>query len=155
MLEMWQTLLLKSALSADKLPVPDTWQVAKGKRDGKPMIVRAHAGYRPFKGVIGYEDQLGIAAPLHTPDAAGLPTPFESGELDALENDLCKIFEADMASLLVAVITCNGMREFILYTKDPALAREQFEELKFRSFSHKIHMRLQPDKDWRLYTELF
>jgi len=66
----------KEPLCPDNLPIDDNWHVATGQRDGKPMFVRSHTGYREFKGVTGYEHQIGIAVPLRDPmrmDCRSLP----------------------------------------------------------------------------------
>jgi len=150
---MWNP-FLKKPLSADKLPVADRWQVARGQRAGKPMILRTHEGYRDFRGVSGFDHQVGIAIPLHNTDADGLPTADESRELDAVENAICNLFEPQNESLFVATVTCDGLREFILYTRNPDAVRRKFKALENRMPAHKVFLKIQPDKDWQVYAQL-
>jgi Family of unknown function (DUF695) len=150
---MWPT-FLKKPLDPKKLPVADKWQVSKGERAGKPMILRAHAGYRDFCGVTGYDHQVDIAVPLHGADAHGLPRADENEELNAIEDTICKLLEPQNESLFVATITCGGIREFVLYTSNPDAVKRKFKLLQDLTFSHRIHLRIQPDKDWNVYAKL-
>jgi hypothetical protein len=144
----------KKPLDPNELPVPDKWQVAKGEREGKPMFLRTHAGYRDFRGVSGFEHQVGIAVPLHDADQQGLPKSGESEELNTIENEICTLLEPQNESLFVAAITCAGIREFVLYTSDPDAVKRKFKLLQDRTTSHKVHLKIQPDKDWQVYAQL-
>lgn len=69
----------KKPLRPDKLPLPDRWTLLKGQRDGKPMFVRAHAGYQEFHGVAGFDHQVGIAVPFATLIPRGCPWESRRG----------------------------------------------------------------------------
>lgn len=146
----------KEPLSAEKLPIPDTWAVLKGHDpNGKPMIVRAHTGYEKYRGVTGYAHQVAIAVPVLDTDSEGFPTGAETEELTRIENDICQVFEPEGESIFVASTTIPGLREYILYTRDPDAAKIRFEnDLLARVFTHKAHVKIQPDKDWKLYSKL-
>lgn len=147
----------KEPLSAQKLPIPDTWAAFKGHDpQGKPMIVRAHAGYNKFKGVAGYTHHVSIAVPLIDSDREGFPTEGETEALTRIENDICEVFEPDLESLFVASVTVPGIREYVLYTKNPDAAQHKFDnDLLARVFTHRTHIKIQPDKDWNIYNKLF
>ncbi len=144
----------KKPLSPDKLPLPDRWTLLKGQRDGKPMLVRTHVGYLEFLGVTGFEHQVGIAVPMRHVDDSGLPTAIEAQDLNAIEDAICSVFEPEYESLFVATITTGGVREFLLYTRNPEEMKRKFKLLGDRIATHKIHLRVQPDKDWQIYSNL-
>ncbi len=54
----------------------------------------------------------------------------------------------------MATITCGGIREFVLYTGNPDAVKRKFKLLQDRTFSHRIHLKIQPDKDWHVYAKL-
>ena len=118
------------------------------------MFVRTNTAYRNFRGVIGYEHQVGIAVRLICPEPSGLPSSTECRDLDAIEDAICDLLEAGAESLFVAVITTSGMREFVLYTRSPEQVKQKFEELRSRVKSHEIQLMIQPDKDWKVYARL-
>ena len=141
----------KEPLSPENLPVEDNWHVTTGQRDGKPMFVRSHTGYREFKGVTGYEHQIAIAVPLRDPDANGLPKSAENEELNSIEDAICPLLEAANESLFVAAVTTGGMREFIFYSKSPDQVQAKFQQLRSRITDHKLQLKIQPDKEWVVY----
>ena len=147
----------KEPLSPAKLPIPDTWSAFKGHDPyGKPMIVRAHAGYNKFKGVTGYTHHVSIAVPLVDTNRQGDPSASEIETLTRIENDICEVFEPDRESIFVATVTITGVREFVLYTKNPEAVQQKFDnDLLARVFTHRTHLKIQPDKDWQIYNKLF
>jgi hypothetical protein len=144
----------KKPLNPEKLPVADRWQIARAERAGKPMILRTHAGYRDFRGVAGFDHQVGIAVPLHDVDTQGLPKTRESEELNVIEEVICSLLEPQNESLFVATLTCGGIREFVLYTANPDAVKQKFKLLQDRTSTHHVHLKIQPDKDWNVYAQL-
>ncbi len=146
----------KAPLNPEKLPVPDACATSKGHDPiGKPMVVRANTSYGKFKGVTGYSHYVAIAVPLVDTGRDGVPNPGEAEELSRIENDICEIFEPRRGSLFVATTTIPGIREFILYTNNPDSVQRKFDnDLMARVFSHRVHIKIQPDKDWSLYHKL-
>jgi hypothetical protein len=146
----------KEPLSPEKLPVPATWTQFKGNDPlGKPMLVRANTGYGKFKGVTGYGHHVAISVPMVDTTRDGFPNPGEAEELKRIETDICEVFESNRESLFVATTTIPGIREFILYTRNPDAVQRKFDDdLLARVFTHRIHIKIQPDKNWQLYSKL-
>jgi Family of unknown function (DUF695) len=144
----------KKASTSDKLPINGPWAISQGEHNGRVMIVRSNTGYQGFGSVPGYEHQVGIAVPLNAPDATGLPSSGENAELQTIEDAICPALEEQAESVLVAVITTSGMREFVFYTRAPREVQQRFGKLRDRVTSHKIQLMIQPDKDWAVYARL-
>ena len=118
------------------------------------MIVRTNTGYRDYGSVPGYEYQVGIAVPLGEVEATGLPRPAEDAVLGEMEDIICSSLEEHAESLLMAVITTPGMREFVFYTREPHRVEQHVIELRKRITSHEIQLIVQLDKTWRIYSQL-
>ena len=118
------------------------------------MIVRSNTGYRKFGRVPGYEHQVGISVLFHAPETTGLPSAEENAALTAIEDVICPALEEEAASLLVAVITTSGMREFVFYTRAPQEVRQRFEQFRNRIAGHQIQLMVQSDKKWAVYAQL-
>ncbi len=114
------------------------------------MIIRRNNGYSESGKVPGYEHQVGIAVPLRSPEPTGLPSPEENIKLDAI----CNSLQEQAASLLVAIITTSGMREFVFYTRAPEQLQLRFEELRGQITSHEIQLMIHIDKTWEIYHQL-
>jgi len=144
----------KNTSSPDQLPIDGPWSVGEGENDGKVMIVRANTGYREFGSLPGYEHQAGIAIPFRAPEPTGLPSWEENAQLDEVENAIRHSMQEQAESLLVAIITTGGMREFVLYTRAPEQLQKRFEQLRDRIASHEMQLMIQPDKNWEIYSQL-
>jgi hypothetical protein len=144
----------KKTLSPDRLPVDGPWSIGEGQNNGQIMIVRSNTGYREFGNVPGYDHQVGIAVPLKKAETTGLPSPAEDALLGEVEDVICNSLEEHAESLLVAVISTGGMREFVFYTREPQRVQQRFEQLRTRITSHEIQLAIQPDRTWRIYAQL-
>ena len=146
----------KEPLNPEKLPVTDAWTQKAGHDPiGKRMLVRANSGYAKFKGVTGYAHHVSLAVPMVDTTRDGFPNPGETEQLNRIENDICEIFERKRESLFVATTTIPGVREYILYTCKPDSVQQKFDnELLARVFTHRVHLKILPDKDWNIYHKL-
>ena len=111
-------------------------------------------GYRRFGKVIYYTHQIGIAAPLLSPQPNGLPGSEENIVLGEVEDVIRQALQSEAESLFIAVITTKGMREFVFYTQSPEGARARFGELIDQLQSHQLQLMIQPDENWDLYAAL-
>jgi hypothetical protein len=119
------------------------------------MLVRTNTGYSKFKGVSGYGHHVTIAVPMIDTTRDGFPNPGETQDLKRIESDICEVFGSRRESLLVATTTIPGIREYILYTRNPDAVQHKFDnELMARVFSHRVHIKIKPDKSWDIYNKL-
>ena len=147
----------KEPLSPDKLPIPDSW-IQRQTHDhmGRTMYVRANSAYSKFKCVTGYTQYVSLVVPMTDTTRAGFPNPGEVEELNRIENDICEILEQSRESIFVATTTIPGIREFILYTRNPDSVQRKYDnDVLARVFTHRIHLKMQPDPSWGLYHKLF
>src|SRR3569833_2104085 len=146
----------KEPLSPEKHPQTDTKNQHQGHDPlGKTMYVRANSAYSKFKGVTGYGQCVSLAVPMVDTTRAGFPNPGEGEELNRIENDICEILEQNRECIFVATTTIPGIREFILYTRNPDSVQRKFDnDVLARVFTHRIHLKMQPDPSWGLYHKL-
>lgn len=146
----------KEPLSPDKLPIPDAWIQRQTHDDiGRTMHVRVNSAYSKFKGVTGYSHYVSLAVPMVDTTRAGFPNPGEAEELNRIENDIREILEKNRESIFVATTTIPGVREFILYTRNPDAVQLKYDnDVLARVFTHRIHLKMQPDASWNLYKNL-
>jgi hypothetical protein len=137
--------------SRKQLRVADSWQLAEGTCDGKPIITRFNRFFDKVMGHPEFAHQVGIAAPLRNPLPDGFPTPEEGAVLQGVEDDLTRVLGRENVTLLVGVITTSGMREFVFYTSSPETVKKQFEELRNTKTGHKLQLMIQPDPEWTTY----
>jgi len=136
------------------LALQDNWSVSQGTYGGKPLIVRVNRGVEQAVGHPEFDHQVGIAVPLHSPDANGFPGPDESGQLDAIEDLLLTSLGAHRQCIFVAAISTGGMREFVFYTSEPEATQKALAELEASGGTHRLQHVIQKDPDWNVYRQL-
>lgn len=89
-----------------------------------------------------------------TPNRPDCRSPSEDAELGEIEDLIRCSFQEHAESLLVAIITTSGMREFVLYTRDPQRVTQRFQQLRNHIASHELQLIVQLDKTWGIYGQL-
>lgn len=128
----------------------DSWKVFQGTYGESPMILRVDEAYRHGKPPAGYEYQMGVTVPFKDASPDGLPGPADMGDLEVVED----LVASEPRGLLVAVITTQGMREFVLYTADPSWVEDWAHELGARVPGHEVQVMVQGDPGWETYRQL-
>jgi hypothetical protein len=137
-----------------ELPREGSWQVTQGQYDGKPLVVRLNVAVDRFRAHPDLGYQVGVAIPFTAPDERGLPQGEELEELNRIEDHIFATLQIACRSVVAAVITTNGMREFVLYAHDPAEIEAKHGLLKTLVESqHEVQLMIQPDPTWRVFAQ--
>jgi hypothetical protein len=101
--------------------------------------------------LLGYDHHLIVSVHLRNPRPNGFPSSEEGDDLQALEENMSRLLETGNDSLCVLVVTNNGLRDFIFYTRNVESVKERTEEANaiFRGF--KVEFSIEPDAEWRIY----
>jgi CRISPR/Cas system CSM-associated protein Csm2 small subunit len=99
---------------------------------------------------------FGIAIPLLNADEEKLPTNEEAEQLNKIEDSLVETFEKELGVHNVLIITTNGMREFVFYTKEwkPEQYENTVKEIAKKHPEHKLQFMMQEDRKWDAVTSL-
>jgi len=145
----------KTPPSLNEFPCEGSWQLAQGLREGKPIIVRMNASIEEFRGHPELTYQVGVAIPFKAPDENGLPSAEESAALDQIEDLVFDTLQVQGRSVVVAVITTGGMREFVLYAVDPEEVKLNHTRLcKAVRTGHEVQLMIQTDPKWNVFAAL-
>jgi Family of unknown function (DUF695) len=135
------------------LNVEDSWSVCEGEYRGKPLIVRINTGLRPLVADSRYQHRIGAAVQFMSAGDDGLPSGEESWQVSEIEDLIAAALEAHHESVFAAVITTNGIREFVFYTSDPDAAEKKLVALAEKIDSHEIQRVIHLDADWIVYRQ--
>ena len=136
---------------SSRIPKPDDWSLGQGERDGFPMIVRMANAYRDLAPIPAYDHHLIISVHLRNPRPNGFPSSEEGDDLTALELNICRLLEADNDSLCVLVITNNGLRDLIFYTRNVEGVKQRAEDASSVFTGFKVEFAIEPDEGWEIY----
>lgn len=134
---------------ADMAASFDNWHLLQGHHHGRPMLVRYNAGAEPLAGRGTHDIRVGVAVPFNVPDPDGLPELVEGETLELFEDELVELVAG--RATLVAVITADGMREFVLYTSDGRWLGSFRRALEQAIPTHHVQVDAKPDPQWDLY----
>ncbi len=115
------------------------------------MIVRIANAYSDLAPLPGYDHHLIVSVHLRAPRPNGFPSSEETGDLEALEINLCRLLEADNESLCVLVITNNGLRDLIFYTRNVEQVKRKIETDADIYGGFVTEFALEPDAQWEIY----
>jgi hypothetical protein len=142
-----------SQKSISTYPETSKWAILEGEEDGNVLFVRRNESAKQLMGHKEYSYRVGFSIPLRNPKSNGLPSNEEMEILYSIEDTLSKEIERDRNSLLVLVITTDGMRELVYYTKRPDVIKQVVQEIQTKIVSHEIQYYIKEDPDWEVYKE--
>ena len=134
--------------------VPDgPWSTGQTEYEGRPMVLRLNTGLAGWSDKRGFSTRAAIAVQFRSPDGRGFPSPKETEALDRFEDEFVERFR-EAGAALVAVITTNGMREFVFYASEEQALRTRFREWAATPKSHRVQLNVRPDPSWTAYQSL-
>ena len=136
---------------AQEYPTEQIWTVARMQNEGDPMSVRRNSSAALLARHPEYRHRVGIAVPIHAPNADGFPEAAESEQLDVLENLLRQRLEHNHDALHVLTITTGAMREFIFYSRNPVAAHAIVNALCSEIATHELQCDVEDDPKWDAY----
>ena len=137
--------------TAKAVSIPDKWTIYQGENNGNIMLVRKNTGCNQFVGNKSYSVRCGIAFKFLFPTDNGLPQIAKEPALDKIEEDIFKIFQADLNSLVSVIITTSGFREYVLYTNDVNKFEKRLVTLKAKYPQYTVSSYSEKDADWNTY----
>jgi hypothetical protein len=136
----------------DVIP-PGHWSMVQGAQDGQLLLARVHMGIDSLVGHRAYPFRVGIATRMINVVNNGMPTPEENATLQALEKRIQQAIEVDREAVLVIVITCAGVKEWVFYTSKPESTKQRTQAFAPTVQSHKLQMIIERDDRWTVYRE--
>jgi hypothetical protein len=131
--------------------VPDAWSVSKADYDGRPLLARFNTGYSDATDREDYPIQIGVAIPLKDVDEQGWPSGEENRVLQAVEDTMLSVLGG--RAVLVGALTVNGVREFVLYSRDSDWIESFHRALDAAVPSHEVQVMAKQDPAWSTYLE--
>lgn len=129
------------------------WSILSGQESEKPIIVRRNNSVQQYTENSDFIYRVGISIRLLEPNEAGLPSKEEMNSLDQIEDELNNQLEKDGNSIQVLVITTDGMREFVYYTRNSELIAQVIYNIRNKFTYHEIQFYVKKDKELSVYKE--
>lgn len=137
--------------SLDRFPM-DSWSVATGESDGRPLIVRVNAGCKKYIAHPELPCRLGVTVTFRAPDERGFPSKAEQEHLSTLEDALTEKLHAAKVGYPALVITTGGKRELVFYIRD-RIAAETIVEIACKLSDCQTCYGFEDDPAWAYYSQ--
>jgi hypothetical protein len=135
----------------------DAWTLAHGEFQGKPMILRVRDVDDAVQRHPDLDTRLTVAWSYAAPDEHGFPAPDDAASMDAFEHRLFDAFERANHAIGFAVITHDGVREWVFYTGDLEEAQKRLNDEFLndaRDEPFPLRFDVADDPDWDEYASL-
>jgi hypothetical protein len=126
----------------------DAWAAADGEGEGGPFILRfrtpiIHAGESAE-----HSHLVTITWPYAPEGSAALPDDVTSSVMSVFEDRLCAAWESDCLAVLTAVLTFDGARQWVWYTRDVDECGERINAMPQEAEAYPIELTTEHDPDW-------
>lgn len=146
-------MLISSISMAQLREIPDSWTVKDGTYEDKPIIVKKNSGLDMIQGREFYKVRTGIAFKLKSAENSGMPDQDENFAFYDLEDVIFEIFQRDNNAIVSLIITTNGIREFVIYSRSNEWSEECYQLLKRKGFDYNFTTYNEQDPEWSVFEE--
>jgi hypothetical protein len=128
----------------------DQWAVAEGTHNDLPLMIRFRDKF--VQGVnISNHPQLIQIFWEYSEHESGMPSTEDSQSMEVFENRLVEALEGDLTGVLSAVITTNGVREWVYYCKSTDSFAKKLHNMPQESEPYPIGIEAGNDPDWEYF----
>jgi len=133
----------------------DHWSLVKGADGEAKLLMRFREGLSEATDFSEYPKVLRISWKFVHDGSSGMPSEKDSREMEEFENYLVEALESDFHAALTAVVTENGVREWIFYTSDLSECSRRINQMPQKTIRYPIELVSNDDVDWSYFRNTF
>ena len=131
----------------------EPWSAGQGTVNGRPLFVLRNTGAAAVRGHPQLRHRVGVAVPLNSADADGLPNAEEMVTLRQIEDAVSVALGVGTRAVHLLVITTSGVRELVYHTTDPQTVESSIASVTARFPSHELQFIQEDDPQWSVYDQ--
>ena len=131
----------------------DHWAGSIGTLNAGPYILRFRTPVLMPKDVSGYIHRLSVVWSYADEDSGEMPEDSVSEEMEVFENRLIEAWERDYNAILTEVLTFDGARQWVFYTKDVNECGNRICDMPQNEEPYPIEMETEDDPEWEYLRE--
>jgi hypothetical protein len=126
----------------------DAWAASDGLLDTGPFLIRFRTlVILPGEGGV-HQKRLIVLWGYADEGSGAMPDTPVSDAMALFENRLCSAWESDGLAFLAAVLTSDGARQWVFYTRDVAECGQRLNEMPQERDPYPIELTTEPDPGW-------
>jgi hypothetical protein len=126
----------------------DAWATSDGVVDPGPFLLRFRVPVLERGQGGAYTRNLVVCWPYADDGTGALPNDAELEAMAVFENRLCAAWESDGVAVLTAVLTFDGARQWVFYTRDVAECGRRIEAMPQEPDPYPIELTTTEDPEW-------
>jgi hypothetical protein len=126
----------------------DAWRGISGDSGGFPFILRYRIPILQAGQTLPYTKLLRCVWAYAPQDSGDMPSSIESERMAIFEDRLCHAWEHSEVSILAAVLTFDGARQWVFYSKDVSASAKLLSEMPQEAEAYPIELDTQEDPNW-------
>ena|SRR5579859_15891 len=132
------------------------WSVARSG-DGSPdfFFLRFRTPVLMPAEVESHPTRLSILWPFADEDSGAVPDPEALEAMTVFEDRICAAFESDSLAVLTAVLTFDGARQWLFYTRDLNECGRRLHTMPQEPEPYPIELVAEPDPGWSYLRDEF
>jgi hypothetical protein len=131
----------------------DEWAAVKGKAENGPFVLRYRTPILAPSDTKGYGRVLKIVWAYANENTRAMPTSEESKRMAQFENRFCDAVEQDALAILTAVLTFDGARQWVFYTRDVQECGVRLNEMPQDDEPYPLELTTEQDPQWTYLRE--
>jgi hypothetical protein len=131
----------------------DQCRVVEVTTETGPALIRFRTPVLGGQEVPGYPWRLVALWPYAEAGSGALPSPQASEEMETFEDRICEAFETDAHAVLVAVLTFDGARQWVFYTRGIEECSARLEAMPQEEQPYPIELEACEDRRWLYLRE--
>jgi len=132
--------------------LPTKWEIGMVQSQGQVVVARFRRRALTAVDRAQFPFQVNLTVEINSPDNRGLPTTRENEQLKTIEALLVETLSGP--AHFVAVVTTNGIREYIWYTAEASWAVTAVANLRALTTTHSVHGTVSEDRDWAMLRNI-
>src|SRR5262245_48587100 len=129
------------------------WTVLQTEVDCRDVLIRLRQ-FPPTQDRGSHPTRLNVFWEMTEPDENGLATEAEAARLAAFEDRIVVGVEFDEQSILCAVLTGGGEREFVFQTRDSDVFLQRLGGMRQEGSPYPIRIHRSQDPEWAYFDSI-
>jgi hypothetical protein len=139
---------MRMSSAIESLIQSDTWSLISGTAGNMPFVLRYRTPVlRPDQ--VGEFSKLLRCVWVYGPTAGGeLPSSEMEMQMQTFEGRLCVAWEASGAAVLTAVLTMDGAKQWVFYSRNVSVCGELLNSMPQEQDPYPIELDAESDPEW-------
>jgi len=131
------------------------WVLADGTLKDQPITIRYRDQVQEQLESDQYQQCIQISWQAQEQDPeTGYPSAAELEKIDAFNQKLMAAVETEQHGLLVMVLMCEGVNQWIMYSKDIKQVQQDLNTIPTDTGLYPIEVTSDEDPQWEIFTQL-